>query len=232
MRTSFNWSLPAAYVLRRWGYKTGLLLGLGLFGTGSCLFWPAALIGQYVPFLIALFIIASGLAFLETAANPFIAHAAGRASASEKRLNIAQAFNPLGAITGALVGTLFIFSGIELNEQQVEQMRSNRTYDEYLRKETLRVVQPYVILGGVAYLWAVLVALVPFPASTVKATDATDGHNKLCRPLFLFSLLAQFAYVGAQVGAWSYFIPYARDYVAFAEKAAGYISWEGRTLAT
>ena len=221
----FAWSLPAAYVLRRWGYKTGLVLGLGLFGTGSFLFWPAALIGQYVPFLIALFIIASGLAFLETAANPFIANAAGPASASEKRLNIAQAFNPLGAITGALIGTLFIFSGIELNAQQVEQMRANRTYDEYLRKETLRVVQPYVILGGVAYLWAVLIALTPFPANTVKTSETTDVQksDSLCRPLFLFSLLAQFAYVGSQVGAWSYFMQYADDYVTFAEKAAGYL---------
>ena len=223
----FLWSLPAAYVLRRWGYKIGLIIGLVLFGTGSFLFWPAALIGQYTPFLISLFIIATGLAFLETAANPFIAHAAGSASTSEKRLNIAQAFNPLGAITGALVGTLFIFSGIELNDKEIEQLRSNHTYDAYLKHETVRVVQPYVVLGGVTYLWAFLIALAPFPPHTKTTSeeklDTSAGETNLCRPLFLLALVAQFAYVGAQVGTWSYFMQYAQDYVAVGEKMGGYL---------
>ncbi|CAF0795145.1 unnamed protein product [Adineta steineri] len=219
----FLWALPAAYILRRWGYKTGIILGLFLFGTGSCLFWPAALIGQYTPFLISLFIIATGLAFLETAANPFIANATGPASSSEKRLNIAQAFNPLGAITGVLIGTLFIFSGIELNDKQIEQMRLNKTYDNYLKQETLRVVRPYVILGGITFLWAILIAFVPFPTNTKTIKKEEKGENSLCRALFLFSIIAQFAYVGAQVGTWSYFMQYAQDYVDVGEKIGGYL---------
>ncbi len=223
----FIWALPAAYVLRRWGYKVGIVLGLLLFGTGSFLFWPAALIGEYLPFLISLFIIATGLAFLETAANPFIANAAGPEYSSEKRLNIAQAFNPLGAITGVLVGTLFIFSGIKLNKEQIEQMHRNGTYAGYLKEETVRVVQPYIILGAVTILWALLIAFAPFPANTKatkpKENEPSNEDNTLCRPLFLFSLLAQFAYVGAQVGTWSFFIQYAQDYVEVGEKTAGYL---------
>jgi len=223
----FLWALPAAYVLRRWGYKVGLILGLILFGTGSFLFWPAALIGEYIPFLISLFIIATGLAFLETAANPFIANAAGPAHSSEKRLNIAQAFNPLGAITGVLIGTLFIFSGIELNEKEIKQMRADETYNDYLKQETLRVVKPYAVLGGIAFVWALFIAFAPFPSNdktTQKQEDEqSDKENGLCRPLFLFSIIAQFAYVGAQVGTWSYFIQYSQDYVEVGEKTGGYL---------
>lgn len=223
----FLCALPAAYVLRRWGYKVGIILGLVLFGTGSFLFWPAALIGEYLPFLISLFIIATGLAFLETAANPFIANAAGPAYSSEKRLNIAQAFNPLGAISGVLFGTLFIFSGIELDQKQIEAMRVNGSYENYLKDETVRVVRPYMVLGVVAFLWALFIALAPFPANTktTKTSDSEqiDKKDTLCRPLYIFSVIAVFAYVGAQVGTWSYFIQYAQDYVDVGEKTAGYL---------
>lgn len=223
----FLWSLPAAYVLRRWGYKLGLIIGLVLFGTGSFCFWPAALIGTYTPFLLSLFVIATGLAFLETAANPFIAHAVGPEEHSEKRLNMAQAFNPLGAITGALLGTLFIFSGIELTDEQVNQLKQNNTYQNYLTHETLRVVRPYVGLGIVTFLWALLIAFAPFPKSHQRNEDEndkrSDGSNSLCRPLFIFAVLAQFAYVGAQVGTWSYFMQYAQDYVSVTEKMGGYL---------
>src|SRR6202521_4957697 len=109
----FLLAMPAAFLMRRAGYKSGFVTGLVLFGTGAFLFWPAALAGSYGFFLFALFVIASGLSFLETASNPFIAQL-GDADSSERRLNFAQAFNPLGAISGALIGTVFIFSGVEL----------------------------------------------------------------------------------------------------------------------
>ena len=223
----FIFALPAAYVLRRWGYKAGIILGLILFGTGSLLFWPAALIGAYLPFLISLFIIATGLAFLETAANPFIANAAGPASSAEKRLNIAQAFNPLGSIAGALFGTLFIFSGIELSDKEVAKMRADDTYDNYLKQERLRVVRPYMILAGLAFLWALLIALVPFPANTKtkknEETQQTNRKDTLRQPIFILAVVAVFAYVGAQVGTWSYFIEYAQNYVQVSERTGGYL---------
>jgi FHS family L-fucose permease-like MFS transporter len=104
----FLLAFPAAKVMDRYGYKTGLLTGLLLFSTGCFLFYPASVMGQYVFFLFALFVIASGLAFLETGANSFIA-VLGPSETSEQRLNLAQAFNPLGAMTGVVAGTVFIF---------------------------------------------------------------------------------------------------------------------------
>ena len=114
----FVLAMPAALVMRKLGYKSGFMIGLALFSLGTALFWPAAIVARYSFFLVALFIIASGLSFLETAANPFIAQL-GDPRTAARRLNLAQAFNPLGAITGVLAGTLFIFSGIELNPDPV-----------------------------------------------------------------------------------------------------------------
>src|ERR1700686_5013881 len=104
----FLLAMPAALLMRKGGYKVGFVTGLLLFGGGCFLFWPAALSGKYGFFLLALFVIASGLSVLETASNPFIAQL-GDPNSSARRLNFAQAFNPLGAITGALMGTIFIF---------------------------------------------------------------------------------------------------------------------------
>ncbi len=137
----FLLAMPAGLLMRKLGYKAGFIIGLVLFGTGAFLFWPAALVGRYSFFLVALFVIASGLSFLETASNPFIAQC-GDPETSERRLNFSQAFNPIGAITGVLMGTIFIFSGIELNAEQITSMQAAHQYDAYLRLETLRVVLP------------------------------------------------------------------------------------------
>ena len=99
----FVLAIPAGLLMRRLGYKAGFITGLLLFGSGAFLFWPAALAGRYSFFLAALFVIASGLSFLETASNPFIAQC-GDPETSERRLNFSQAFNPLGSITGGTGG--------------------------------------------------------------------------------------------------------------------------------
>src|SRR6202795_5125915 len=124
----FLLAVPAALLMRRLGYKAGFVTGLVLFGTGAFLFWPAALAGRYSFFLFPLFVIASGLSFLETASNPFIAQL-GDPDSSERRLNFAQAFNPIGAITGALIGTIFIFSGVELTPQEIAARQAVNTYE-------------------------------------------------------------------------------------------------------
>ena len=118
--------------MRRWGYKAGFVVGLTAFAVGSFLFWPAANAQSYGFFLFALFVIAAGASCLETASNPFIAQL-GAPESAELRLNFSQAFNPLGSIAGVLVGTTFIFSGIELNPAQINQMRAAHTYQAYLR---------------------------------------------------------------------------------------------------
>src|SRR5437762_5185208 len=152
----FLLAMPAALVMRKVGYKAGFIIGLLLYTIGAFLFWLAAFMGQYGYFLCALFVIASGLSFLETASNPFIAQL-GDPGSSERRLNFSQVFNPLGAITGALVGTIFIFSGVELTPQEIAVRQIHHTYEVYLRSETLRVVKPYLVIGAIAILWAMLI---------------------------------------------------------------------------
>ena len=97
--------------------------------------------------------IASGCTFLETASNPFIAQL-GDPESSERRLNFSQAFNPLGSISGVLIGTIFIFSGVELSPGTIRRAKAQHLYDAYLRSETLRVVKPYLVLGAIAACWA------------------------------------------------------------------------------
>jgi len=104
----FVLALPAALLIRKLGYKAGFVIGLLLFGVGTFMFWPAAVQGKYGFFLFSLFVIASGLSFFETASNPFIAQLSPPES-SEKRLNVSQAFNPLGSISGVLIGTILMF---------------------------------------------------------------------------------------------------------------------------
>src|SRR5215831_11483978 len=152
----FLLAIPAALLMRKLGYKIGFVTGLLLYGSGCYLFWPAAVSGKYIFFLMALFVIASGLSFLETAANPFIAQL-GDPDSSERRLNFSQAFNPLGSISGVLIGTVFIFSGVELSSTQIESLQAQHLYQAYLRSETLRVIKPYLGLCVVALFWALLI---------------------------------------------------------------------------
>lgn len=223
----FMLALPAALIMRKYGYKTGLIIGLLLFGSGALLFWPAAVVQRYGFFLFALFIIAGGLAFLETGANPLIT-VLGDPRTSEQRLNFAQAFNPLGCIAGVVVGTVFIFSGVELNPAQVAVLKTAGTYQAYLRHETLRVITPYVVLGCVVLLFALLIMGTKFPKVAEESDSASDQPKGrfgelLKYPHFVQGVLAQFFYIGAQVGTWSYFIAYVQDYTHLPEKSAGYL---------
>jgi FHS family L-fucose permease-like MFS transporter len=193
----FLLAIPAALLMRKMGYKFGI---------------------------VVLFVIASGLSFLETASNPFVAQLGSPESAA-RRLNFSQAFNPLGAITGVLGGTVFIFSGIELTPAQVSAMESANTYDAYLKHETMRVVVPYLVLGVITLIWALLIARTKFPTIAREHEDSQDhgSFKELLRyPNFLFAIVAQFLYVGAQVGTWSYFIQYVQDGTHEPEKIAGY----------
>jgi MFS transporter, FHS family, L-fucose permease len=221
----FLLAMPAALLMRRVGYKAGFVTGLVLYAVGTFLFWPAAVMGRYEFFLLALFVIASGLSFLETASNPFIAQL-GDPESSERRLNFSQAFNPLGSITGVLIGTVFIFSGIELTPDEVAARKLHGVYEAYLRTETLRVVKPYIVIGVIALIWAVFILLTKFPSIQGEHEDSAGDHGHFAEllryPHFLLAVLAQFLYVGAQVGTWSYFIQYVQEYAHQPEKVAGY----------
>jgi FHS family L-fucose permease-like MFS transporter len=170
-------------------------------------------------------VIASGLSFLETASNPFIAQL-GDPDTSEQRLNFSQAFNPFGAITGALAGTIFIFSGVELTPHEVAIRKAQGLYELYLRTETLRVIKPYLVLGVVCVLWALIILRTKFPAIQSEHEQSSGDHGHF-RELFryrhfILAVIAQFLYVGAQVGTWSYFIQYVQEYTHRPEKIAGY----------
>lgn len=221
----FFLAMPAGEIMRRAGYKAGILIGLGLYGTGCILFWPAAHVAQYWFFLTALFIIASGLAFLETAASPFIIQL-GDPETAAQRVNLSQAFNPLGSITAVLIGSRFIFSGIELKPTQVAALEAAHQYHAYLKGETLRVVVPYVVLGAIVLFWAVLIWRTAFPHTGLDYSRNTLEHDTSKslwkRRHFVFAVVAQFLYVGAQVGAWSWQIPYVQTYTGLGERDAGY----------
>jgi MFS transporter, FHS family, L-fucose permease len=220
----FLLALPAGILMKRRGYKLGFLTGLFLFASGCFLFLPAANSGKYAFFLAALFVMASGLAFLETASNPFVAQL-GPTASSEQRLNLTQAFNPLGCITGILAGTAFIFSGVELSQAQVAAMQAAGTYSAYLHRETMRVVAPYLVLGCIALLWAIMIGVTRFPAfleaRSHTAEVSGDWRELLHKPHFLFAVLAQFLYVGASVCTWSFFIPYAKEYAQTTDRIGG-----------
>jgi FHS family L-fucose permease-like MFS transporter len=151
----------------------------------------------------------------------------GEPESAVRRLNFSQAFNPLGAITGVLIGTLFIFSGVELKPADIARLKAAGAYDAYLQHETMRVIAPYLVLGVVVLVWALLIFRTPFPrlagANTSDTAEPQGRYSELLRyPHFLLAIVAQFCYVGAQVGTWSYFIQYVQDYTHVPEKVAGY----------
>ena len=224
----FCMALPAALLMQKRGYKTGIVVGLCLFGTGTLMFWPAAVIAQYWLMLTALFFVGCGSAILETAANPFIAQF-GSAATAERRLNFSQAFNPPGTITGVLIGTFFIFSGVELSAARVAEMQAAGTYIPYLHSEIMRVVPTYVTLGCVVLLLALLIGRTSFPRIADESGAIASGglvsqiSQLLSRPSLRAAILAQFCYCGAQVCTWSAFIPYMKQYTLSTERAAAYL---------
>jgi FHS family L-fucose permease-like MFS transporter len=222
----FLLAIPAGLLMRRYGYKRAVVVGLVLYGIGALLFYPAAQAATYGMFLAALFVIASGLAFLETAANPLVT-VLGDPSKSEQRLNLAQSFNPVGSIAGLYIGKVFILSGIERDEAQLAGMSAADQHSFYT-SEILRTVPPYVAIGLFVLAWAALVAFTRFPeAATRRVQDDSEqlGWGEALGGVFrkkhlLFAVMAQFFYVGAQVGVWSYTIRYAQGTAGVDEKTA------------
>lgn len=205
-------AMPAGIYMRRFGYKSAVVFGLALYGLGALLFWPAAELRTYGFFLFALFVIASGLAFLETSANPFVTLLGPRETAA-RRLNLAQAFNPLGSIAGVLIGQHFIFSGIEHTLEQLAAL-SEAERAALVVNETAAVQLPYLVIGLVVLGWGLVILLTRFPS--VHAVEEAAPHERgvlgrlLRERRFMATLAAQFFYVGAQVGVWSYLIRYVQ----------------------
>jgi len=210
----FVFSIPASLFMRRYSYKAAVMTGLLLYAFGAFLFYPAAAQREYALFLGALFVIASGLAFLETSANPLIV-AMGDPATAERRLNFAQSFNPFGCISGIIIGREFILSGHEPSAADLAAM-APAALEQFYQTESQAVQGPYLVIGAVVFLWALLVWMVKFPkiaiqSSTTEAVNWTDYKNLLANGRFMFGVAAQFFYVGAQVCLWSYTIRYGQQ---------------------
>jgi FHS family L-fucose permease-like MFS transporter len=221
----FCMAIPAALLMRKWGYKAGMVTGLVIFGLGMVIFWPAAVSHQYSLFLIALFTVGSGASVLETAANPFIAQF-GDPHTSEQRLNFSQAFNPPGTITGVLIGTYFIFSGVEPKAPQIAAMKLAGTYQAYLHGEIMRVVPTYLTFGVVVLLCALILSRTKFPVMQSEHEGEGEDHGsfgELLRiPAIWIAVAANFCNVGAQISSWSSLIPYMKQYTPASERTAAF----------
>ena len=208
----FTMALPGGLLMRRLGYKAGILIGLGLYAIGALLFYPASIIRTYGMFLGALFVIALGAALLETAANPFVI-AFGDRQRGAQRLNFAQAFNGLGGFIAPIIGGLFIFSGSHVSKDALARMPAAQLLA--LRESQSRAVQlPYLMLAGLVILLAIAIASTRLPETRSEGPTESLGPQMraLARyPALRGAVLAQFFYVGAQVGVWSFFVDFALD---------------------
>jgi len=207
----FLLAVPASLIMRKFNYKTGIVIGLFLFATGALLFYPAAENASYGFFLVALFVIASGLTFLETAGNPYVS-ALGEPESATFRLNLAQSFNPIGCITGILIGQNFILSGIEHSKEQLATM-TPEAVKAYYTSEVHAVQTPYLIIGIVIILAAFVILATKFPVVKDEETQGTSTTKQTLQ--FIFgkrhfkqAVMAQFFYIGAQVCIWSFLIRY------------------------
>lgn len=213
-------ALPAGLFMQKYGYKTGILVGLVLFAAGSFLFYPAASARSFEFFLVALFIFAAGATFLETAANPFAA-GMGDPVTSEQRLNLAQSFNGLGAVIAPIIGGQFILSGIEHSADELARM-SPEQLNTYLQSEADAVKMPYIIMGAAVVLVTILIAVTRFPAVKEEGHGAGKGFSfSVFRHRHVTgAVMAQLFYVGAQVCVGSFFVRYSNELMNLPEKEA------------
>ncbi len=221
----FLMALPAGFIMKKYGYKAGIICGLILFATGSFLFVPAANTQSYTFFLMALFIIACGLTILETAANPY-ASLLGDPATATQRLNFAQSFNGLAATLAPIIGARIILTK-GFSDEELSVM-TDAAKQVALASEASTVKTPYLILGSLILVIAILFVFIKLPE--IKE-DADEGAVKnifhtLKHSHLRWAVAAQFFYVGAQVCVFSFFILYAVDAAGIDKiKAADYLGW-------
>ena len=221
----FSIAIPAGLVMHKYGYKRGIIIGLCLYAAGALLFIPAASSRTFGLFLAALFILASGATFLETVANPYIS-VLGPKETSEQRLNFAQSFNGVGAFVAPLIGGKFILSGVEHTNEELNKMAANGTLNAYLQSEADTVKIPYLIIAAVVVIVTIGFLFTKLPE--VKESDAADAHTGFSLRVLRHShvrwaVIAQFFYVGAQVGVGSFFIRFSKQVMDLGEKPASYL---------
>ena len=215
-------ALPAALFIRKYTYKAGVLLGLGLFCCGALLFYPASLTMNYFHFLGALYILAGGLSILETSANPFVVSLGPEATGTQ-RLNLAQSFNPLGSITGVFLSREFILSNLNRAGAEERAQMSAEQLRQVQSEELTAVMGPYVGVALVLIAVWVLIAWTPMPddSDPDREFSLLATLRRLFRlPHYFGGVVAQFFYVGAQIGVWSFTIRYVMAELGVTEAEA------------
>ena len=218
----FAMALPAALFVRRFSYKSGLMMGLGLYAVGALMFIPAKALGSYYPFLIAYFILTCGLSFLETSANPYIL-AMGSPETATRRLNLAQAFNPIGSLMGMYVAMHFIQSRMSALSTAERAGLGEAEFEALKQADLLVVVGPYVVLGLLLVAIFLAVFFVKMPSGESMMALESDGScqqgyvdtslsavfGRLWKNIrYREGVVAQFFYVGAQIMCWTFIIQY------------------------
>ena len=214
----FTMALPAAFVVKKYTYKIGVLVGLGLYAIGALLFYPAAAMENYLFFLLALYILTFGLAFLETTANPYIL-AMGAEKTATQRLNLAQAFNPLGALSGLFVAQVFILGALQSDDLDAQGNPIYETLSESakaaIRTSDLLIIRnPYVGLGIFVIFMLILIALMKMPEGKKhrNGLGMWDSIQRIFKKeRFVGGVVAQLFYIGAQIMCWTYIYQYAEN---------------------
>ena len=206
----FAMAFPAAMFIRKYTYKAGVLLGLGLYALGTLAFFPAKLTGDYHPFLLAYFVMTCGLSFLETSCNPYIL-SMGTEETATRRLNLAQAFNPIGSLMGMYVAMNFIQN--KLNPMDTaERAQLSQAEFETVRDSDLSVlISPYLVIGLVIIAMLVVIRLSKMPrnADQSHSIDFIPTFKRIfSRRRYKYGVIAQFFYVGAQIMCWTFIIQY------------------------
>lgn len=210
-------AIPAALFIKKYSYKSGILLGLGLYASGAFLFIPAAEYQQFSYFCISLYVLTFGLAFLETTANPYIL-SLGSKQTSTQRLNLAQAFNPVGSLSGMAVASLIILPNLISDQQRDASGKLIFEHLDVAEKASIRVHDlavirdPYVALGLVVLAIFIIIALVKMPHTDNKGEKISSAQTLkrlVGNAEYRCGVLAQMFYVAAQIMVWTFIIQYA-----------------------
>ncbi len=218
----FCLALPAALVTRKFDYKTGVLIGLGMFIGGALLFYPASQTMVYGHFLVALFVLAGGLSILETSANPYIIRM-GPPETGIQRLNLAQSFNPIGSITGVLLSKFFILSQLDQASEEERAALSPAQLESIQQAELSAVMGPYIGTALLLFMIWIMIYFTRMPKGSDRAER--DSLRTIFTRLFKninykWGVVAQFFYVGAQIGVWSFTIRYVMKELGLDESDA------------
>lgn len=223
----FAMAFPAALFINKFSYKAGILMGLGLYAVGALLFIPATYLSVFTPFIVAYFVMTCGLSFLETSANPYIL-SMGPENTSTRRLNLAQAFNPLGSLIGMFTARNFILAKLNKTDyaQRLEMLKTDPVHLKQITTSDLAVIRnPYVAIGIVIFIFFIIVAVVKMPKpegseNTIRIKDSLKRLIK--RKRYTEGVIAQFFYVGAQILCWTFIIQYGESIGLTREQAQGY----------